>query len=293
MTLHTGRSCTLLMAVFALVFISCGKDMQTEPLPENGKGLVMLSLRPEIMVKSEEADQETKNYMFRYVGAGNYGTSQYYRYGSVNWPMEWYFGTYRLEAENCSLADAESSYGRLRYYGSSDFFTVSNGITASASVLCQIANVKVSVNFDNAMSESFEDFRLAVNSVSVTETVEDDGTVSEIEDSLRTLDFTPIYKEGYFNVPESKMRMKYTLYVRNFDAEEYVESASGYFTSAGQTEADEIKAGDALTFNVRYVGQVVVSPDIKFIISGVRNRVENELGLQDYNPGNVTEDNYE
>ena len=93
MTLHTGRLMSLLHAAVILIFVSCEDTRQSQVLPD-GMGLVDCTLSSEIVVKSAETVSEVfSDYNFRYVGVGDYGTSEYYRFGDIDWPMEWYFGS--------------------------------------------------------------------------------------------------------------------------------------------------------------------------------------------------------
>ena len=291
MTLHTGRLKALFITALALLFISCVENENSSLLPD-GKGYVMLSLKPEIEIKSTARSTEIDNYNFRFVGVGDYGTSPYYRYGDVSWPMEWYFGIFRLQAESCTLESAEQDYGTIRYEGISDAFSVVNGQTASANVVCRVANVRVGVNFDDKMFISFKNFRLEVVSMIAPVYEEDaDGNMNLVSDELpvRALVFDAVNKVGYYNLSSSDMLLKYSLQVMMDGAEEYVEVAKGYFTENDEP-ASVLKAGNYITFNVRYIGDVMVTEDIKFIISGERKAISNEIILDDYYRDEVTED---
>ena len=286
MTLHTGRLGSLLAAVFVFIFVSC-EDVVTDTLPYvDGKGKVMLNLSPSIIVKSASSQSETGTYSFRYVGVGDYATSDYYLYDDVTWPMDWYYGVFKAEAQNCSPTEAESSYGRLRFYGISDAFPVIKNQTASVVIQCSIANIKVTVKYDNSMLDSFDDVKLIVESVSMP----DPDDPESVEVINRTLEFNTLYKEGFYNVPGESVRLRYTLYVKEVDASEFIEASKGYFTENGSTEPADVKSADFVTFNVNYVGTPVVTPDIKFIISGSRVKVDNEFTLKDYVYGDVVED---
>ena len=72
-------------------------------------------------------------------------------------------------------------------------------------------------------------------------------------------------------------------------ADEYVEVLTGYFTE-NEEGPSLLKAGNYITFNVRYTGDVMVTEDIKFIVSGERKSISNEIELEDYYRDEVTED---
>ena len=292
MTLHIGRFKALFTTALALLlFISCVEN-EDNALLSDGKGYVMLSLKPEIEIKSTPKSTEVDNYNFRFVGVGDYGTSAYYRYGDVTWPMEWYFGIFRLQAESCTLEEAERDYGTIRYEGVSDAFSVVNGQTASTYVVCRIANVRVAVNFDDKMFISFKNFRLEVVSMLAPVYEEDaEGNMNMVSDELpvRSLVFDAVNKVGYYNLSSSDMLLKYSLQVMMDGADEYVEVLTGYFTE-NEDGPSLLKPGNYITFNVRYTGDVMVTEDIKFIVSGERKSISNEIELEDYYRDEVTED---
>ena len=107
---------------------------------------------------------------------------------------------------------------------------------------------------------------------------------------MRTLDFTTIEKTGYYNVYDQVQHLRYTLYVMLDGAEEFVQMKVGYFTDPASGTPASVKAGDFVTLNVSYVGDVVVTEGVKFIIEGERKSIETFLGLDDYQNGSVTED---
>ena len=125
MTLHTGRFNALALAALLFMLVSCEGEKPSHALASNGKGKVMLSLYSDIEIRSEASPiSDVDDYNFRFVGVDGYATSEYYRYGDVSWPMEWYFGLFRLEAESCTETEAEEGYGRLRYAGIGQPFKV-------------------------------------------------------------------------------------------------------------------------------------------------------------------------
>lgn len=252
-----------------------------------GKVDLTLSSATEIVVKSES---EFDHYSFKFSGVGEYGSSDYYTYGDVVMPMEWYYGIYTLYAESCTKEEAEDGYGCIRYEGESAQFSVINDYVESVSVVCNVANCRVNVKFDDTMYESFAGFKLKVRSVFAPE--EETETASEEDDDtngvIRELEFDPIHQVGYYNLQDKPIHLEYTLYVLKEDAQEYMESVSGYFEDGGQPAV--VNPADAITFNVRYTGTPVISSGIKFIVEGVRTPVENNITLGDYNQGQIVED---
>ena len=287
MTLHTGRLTALLVTVLSIVFTSCENDH----IVSCGKGKVMLSLYSDIVFKSETPLSNVDDYNFRFVGVDGYGSSEYYRYGDVSWPFEWYYGIFKLQAESCTEAKADEGYGCIRYEGISSSFAVSNGVTANAQVTCQVVNANVNVDFDDSMYEAFAQFKLKVETV--LPVIDEDGAydMSVDPEIRRSLDFDPINKSGYYSLAEQPTLLRYTLYIMMDGAVEFMESKTGYFSDGSASGPSALRGGDLVTFNVKYTGAPVVTPGIKFIVSGVRTSVNNSVFLEDYqNKESVVED---
>ena len=294
MTLHTGRHYAKAFASLIFLFcISC-RSVVVEPQAV-GKGLVNVALQSEIIVKSAEAVSEDDylDYNIRFVGVDGYATSEYMRFGDVEWPMEWYFGTFRLQAESCTIEQADAGYGTIRYEGLGDPFYVDNGRTAQTSVTCTMANVLVNVNFNDKMFLSFKNFMLSVTSVLAPVYEKDDDGEDVLvrgEQAVRTLEFNALDKSGYYSLSDEPMHLKYVLYVMMDGADEFVEHKTGYLLDVNSQPAF-LRRSDYVTFNVNYVGDVMVTEDIKFIISGERHTMSNGFGLDDYVQGTVKPDN--
>lgn len=293
MTLHTGRLIALMFSAIVLFMTSCEDETSSPALSEKGKGKVVLSLYSDIEVKSPQTISEVDDYNFRFVGVDGYGNSPYYRYGDVSWPMEWYFGIFRLQAESCTADEAEVGYGKLRYEGTGLPFSVINDQTATASVVCSVANFRVGVNFNDKMFMSYKDFKLVVESMLMPVYDVDEGgnrIMVRDEQQLRTLDFTTVNKVGYYNLHNDPIMLRYVLYVMLDGAEEFVEQQRGYFKEAGSDEPASVNAGDDIVFNVNYVGEVQPSAGIKFIVNGERKAISDGIEIGDYIQGSVTED---
>ena len=260
-----------------------------------------LASTTEIEVKSAETSSEFDHYKFKFSGVDGYGSSEFYTYGDVVMPMEWYYGLYTLYAESCTKEEAEEGYGCVRYEGESGTFSVINDVVSSVSVVCNVANFRVNVKFDDSMYESFAGFKLAVRTVPapVKEESGDDGddgdddasaetSVQEELQTIRELNFDPVNQVGYYNLQDHPVNLHYTLYLLNFEAEVYMESISGYFEENGEPAI--INPADAITLKVKYIGSPIISPNIKFIIEGERKSVENNITLGDYNQGQIVEE---
>ena len=278
MTLHIGRWVALLLTVLSVFITSCESDQNSS----HGKGEVMLSLYSDVVFKSPAPISDVDDFNFRFVGVDGYATSEYYRYGDVSWPFTWYFGIYRLQAESCTLEEADEGYGRLRYEGISSSFSVVNGRTATAQVICEVVNINVNVSFDDSMFETFQDFKLVVETV-VPELTED-GEIDLTNDPevRRTLEFDSINMSGYFSLAPEPTLLRYILYLKADGAEEFVESKTGYFTDPDSKSPAVMNGGDLVTLKVKYTGVPVVSPGIKFIVSGQRSSVNNSVTLNEY-----------
>ena len=277
-----------LALVLSIMALSSCEGAAVEELLK-GKVDLTLSSATEIVVKSES---EFDHYSFKFSGVGEYGSSDYYTYGEVVMPMEWYYGIYTLYAESCTKEEAEVGYGCVRYDGESAQFSIINDYVETVSVVCNVANCKVNVKFDDTMYESFEGFKLKVRSVFApeedTEATSEDGD-DDMNGVIRELEFDPINQVGFYNLQDSPILLQYTLYILNYDAEEYIESVSGYFVEE-EGQPAVVNAADEVTFNVRYTGTPIISPDIKFIVEGVRTPVKNNITLGDYNRGQIVED---
>ena len=295
MTLHTGRFNALILTALILMLVSCEGHEPSHALADKGKGKVILSLSSglEVDIKSEASPiSDYDDYNFRYVGVDGYATSEYYRYGNVSWPMEWYLGVFCLQAESCTEEEAELQRGCIRYEGISQPFSVINDQMANASVVCSIANIRVNVTFNDEMFLSFADFYLSVETVMapIYEDDEEGNTVMlQPEKSMRTLDFTMIEKTGYFNIHPGDMNLKYSLYARLDGAEEYILQKQDYLSTIGE-ETDIIRSGDDITLNVKYVGNVTVTEGVKFIVQGKRKQMQTGLTIKDYGQVSVVED---
>lgn len=287
MTWHIGRFTALLMTVLCLLFTSCGNDH----IDDSGKGDVFLSLYSDVVFKSPVPLSDVDDFNFRFIGVDGYATSDYYRYGDVSWPFKWYFGIYRLQAESCTVAEADQGYGCLRYEGIGNSFSVVDGKTATAQVTCQVANVNVNVVFDDSMFESFSEFRLVVDTVLPSLTEEGDMDMDAEMEVRRTLEFDPINMSGYYSVADQLTVLRYALYIKEYGTEEFQESVSGYFSDTSSGQPAELRGGDLITLRVKYTGAPVVTPGIKFIVAGERTSVNNSVTLNDYlNKDEVVED---
>ena len=68
-----------------------------------------------------------------------------------------------------------------------------------------------------------------------------------------------------------------------------MESKIGYFVGNDGAPA-LLRGGDVITLRVKYVGAPIVTSGIKFIVSGDRVSVNNNVSLDHYNKDTVVED---
>lgn len=104
-------------------------------------------------------------------------------------------GTYTIKASSNGFDGSESGFD-IPYYAGSQQVTIESGKEAIANITCTLANVKVTVNYD----ESFQKFASATTTVT-----------SELED-VAALDFTmgKELKPGYFPVGNLNVTVKVT-----------------------------------------------------------------------------------
>ncbi len=285
MTFSKSRLLYLFALLATFMLSSCGNK---EFVTNSKIGKVDLSIRSEITFKSEGDLSSFSDYLFSYEGVDGYRSSEPCKVGSVSWPMDWYFGIFRLHVQSCTPEDAEKDFGCIRFEGISETFSVINDQIATASVECAISNCMVRVNFDNTMYDSFYDYKLVVESYTAPEP---DPETDERAESviLRSLDFTARNKVGYYNLHATEnINLKYQLYIKAAKDSDFIQSISGYFCEDdGETPA-VVRSGDAVTLNIRYAGKP--TENIKFVISGEKDFIVNTIGLEDYTQGSVVED---
>lgn len=97
---------------------------------------------------------------------------------------------YVVSAESCTATEAETGWGKRRYYGKSSF-SITKNETTEVCINCHIANAGISVQFD----ESFTSFFTLGYSVTT-----DDSR------GLRFDGETPAERVAYYNVPEGSTR---------------------------------------------------------------------------------------
>ena len=75
--------------------------------------------------------------------------------------------------------------------------------------------------------------------------------VSE-EMPVRSLDFNTLNKVGYYNLGERDMNIRYTLYVMEDGAEEFIEMTSGYFGEDGEGNLCSLSEDDMEQYKKRF-----------------------------------------
>ena len=114
-------------------------------------------------------------------------------------------GTYYVTAENLTLADAELGNGQMRLAGKSDDVTLNaSALSQKATVLCEVANAKLSVVYDSSVSGMFnDDLKVVVSGGTTTgrkltfpETLPNKETVSWYNPSTISYTISGTFKHG-------------------------------------------------------------------------------------------------
>ncbi len=111
-------------------------------------------------------------------------------------------GEYLVYVENCTAEEAEEENGRPRYAGDA-IFTVAAGRTTSSSVVCTMANAKVTLAYAADFDQYFIPWGLSVAAAGTRKISMDMDLVSESHDNAQVM---------YFNVSEDgRAKLTYTL----------------------------------------------------------------------------------
>lgn len=191
--------------IVALILSSCTKDEGQE------WGCFDLSLTTEVAMDEAVRSPET-------LPEEEYGdyTVILYREGELLWETTFDkftidaegvyrrvpAGEYVVYVENCTSEEAEEGNGRPRYAGSG-IFTVKAGRTTSASVVCTMANAKVTLAYAADFDQQFIPWGLSIADAGIRKISMDMDLVSESHDDAQVM---------YFNVSEEgTAQLTYTL----------------------------------------------------------------------------------
>ena len=214
-----------------LLAVSCNREFQ-----EGGTGYLSVSLErdDEVIVKAAQTPSDDMVFSLSvYKGSELVATVDDYR-TLLSEPLELVSRKYRVVASSGTNGEAaiESPY----YEGSADV-VVPVSRTVSADIVCTLANVKVTANFDDAIKEAFPEYKVTLGNSSGRTVVlgnlegtadkaayiKADGTL-KWELSMKNADGQVYRTSGQFD--DVKARQYYAL---NFTLEESPEGDNGAF----------------------------------------------------------------
>ncbi len=174
--------------ILALVLAtSCSVDI----VDSSRMGSISLSLSSDVEVVAtskadagEYSDFLVDIYGTRYHDGSSYA-SQQYTYGNMPESVTIPFGHYRVSAQSCTEALAESAndgHGKVRYHGESSVVEVLSYDPVPVAVACKMANGKTVMTFDQSFLDDFTDITVAftVGERTVTLTSEQANAGTEV-----------------------------------------------------------------------------------------------------------------
>lgn len=188
---------TLGISIFLLLgLVSCNKEGLFEP--KTGYLKLGISQDKSVVVKSDETI-----YNVKVLNSSDVIVASYENHNElVDTPLKLKEGTYKIVATTGN-GDNEAAFDQPFYSGESSVAIVA-GKTATANVVCTLAQVKVTVNYDEAVQANFKEIIVTVTN----------GT--DFTDGNRNLVFSSldgtIEKEGYFR---NTGALKYSVYLKN------------------------------------------------------------------------------
>ena len=205
-----------ILTAMALIFMAVACTHKVDEPLRYGELGVALSGEPSVEVLSkapQTLDPESDDaaaYMVRIFDSADQQKYEaaYSAFQTQTLPL----GTYYVTAENCSEAQAEEGYGKMRLYGrSADVTLAPEALVQTATVNCTVANAKVSVQFDESVEGRFTGLQVALSG----------GTVRTAPVVIAQTE-TDVVTETWFNPSE----LTYTI--------------SGTFTAGGINKSVEI-----------------------------------------------------
>ena len=162
---------------------------------------------------------------------------------------------YQAYAESCSESEAESAnggWGCIRYYGTSEQFSVAKNEDVTANIPCEMVNAAVSIQVDEQVASNFPAYQL---------------TLTASDDNTRNLTFTnaSANNTAYFNVSGSRT-IKYVLTV-------------GENKTISQSFNIQPKHSYTLDVHMQTATEITVSIGVT-----VDNNVDEDTTKEDYNP---------
>lgn len=152
------------IAIVAIA-VSCSK------IPEQ-YGSLSLSISSDVEVDIQTRSEQNGAYDSYniHISGVNTGNDPYDRslvYGETDWPFVLPYGLYSIKAESCTEDVAHSAndgYGCVRFMGMTDDVQVEapSSLSTDVSVVCTMANAKVSVAFDPGFLSDFQNVRAEI-----------------------------------------------------------------------------------------------------------------------------------
>lgn len=187
--------------IITCLFISLSACQSENELGSNATGYLRLGL--EVNTSSNTRAEETynpKQLAVQIINASNEVVEETTNF-ETNWqgkPIELPVGTYTVKASSAGF-DGESSAFDKPYYAGSTKVTVKSKESANATIECTLANVKVTVNFDQSFKDAFTKANVAV----------DDNANNAGIDPLNFIMGTTT-QSGYFPVTDLKATVSVT-----------------------------------------------------------------------------------
>lgn len=190
---------TFIYIMILMIFVSCSKLSEQY-------GALALSVSSEVEVdvqtKSEQAGQfDSYNIHITGIHTGNDPYEASLVYGETDWPLTLPFGLYSITAESCTEDVAHSAnegFGCVRFMGMIEGVQVKTPVSTATdvSVVCTMANAKLSITFDDGFLSDFQNVR--------AEVVLGDRIVTITSDQASDV-------QAYFNVGQESV-LTYTVY---------------------------------------------------------------------------------
>lgn len=170
-----------LAALATIMLTGCGKegyDWGSKDQQQDGYGQVTLSLSEgnTVMVKSDpvtvtiDDEAELNNYTLTATNTDANATTktiaawhnkQFGNITDADKTVTIAAGTYKVTAESCTAEAAEEGRGKPRFYGEKNV-AVDAGAQTPASVMCTLANAKVTVGYAASMNTYFTDYNVSI-----------------------------------------------------------------------------------------------------------------------------------
>lgn len=191
------------LLAYAIMILSAASCVQK--LGPAGYGALQLSVssdvETEVQTRTTAGPYDLYNIYISGVHTGNDPYSQTLVYGQTDWPFALPFGLYSVTAESCTPETAHTAnkgFGCVRFLGVTEGVQVKTPASAATelTIVCTMANAKVSVAFDEGFLFDFQSVRAELAMAGRT-------LVISSEEASAT--------QAYFNV-EDGSEITYTVY---------------------------------------------------------------------------------